>query len=159
MYNNHVVPAVPLLTSVNRLSGSSARINWIPLTHDEARGILTSLEIAYEPVRDSDCLSHNANDSDIAFVRENLFEQRTANITGLEPSTEYCIAIQVSTSAGESGFSNSIKLSCKICYVYMNYYNRYCFKQSIKPLAKTYYKSYTTCSAHWSTIPNKVYAP
>ena len=112
------VPAVPVLTSVNRLSGSSARINWIPLTHDEARGLLTSLEIAYEPVGDSDCWAHNTNDSDVMLVRENLFEQRTANITGLEPSTEYCIAIQVRTSAGESGFSNSIKLSCKIYYMY-----------------------------------------
>ena len=66
-------------------------------------------------VRGSDCLSQNANDSEVALVRENLFEQDTANITGLEPSTEYCIAIQVRTTAGESGFSNFIKLPRKTC--------------------------------------------
>ena len=109
------VPAVPTLTSVSRLSGSSARINWIPLTQDEARGLLISLEIAYEPVGDSDCAYHNTSNSEIAFVRENLFEQRTANITGLEPNSKYCVAIQVKTSTGESGFSNSIQLPCKIC--------------------------------------------
>ena len=121
MHNNHTVPAVPVLTSVNRLSGSSARINWIPLTHDEARGLLTSLEIAYGPVvENSDCMSHSPNDSEVALVREDLFEQRTANITGLEPNTEYCIAIRVRTSAGESGFSNSIKLLCKISSIFLH---------------------------------------
>ena len=60
-------------------------------------------------------MSHSTNDSEVILMRESLFEQRTANITGLEPNSEYCIAIQVRTSAGESGFSNSIKLPCKIC--------------------------------------------
>ena len=108
-----LVPAIPTLTSVSRLSRSSAVINWIPLTHAEAKGLLTSLEIAYEPVVDSDCSSYNFMDSETIFMTENLFEQSTANITGLEPNREYCIAIQVSTSGGESGFSNIIKLPCK----------------------------------------------
>ena len=116
----HTVPAVPTLTSVNRLSGSSARINWIPLTQDEARGLLTSFEIAYETVRDSDCSNHSASDSEMAFVRENLFEQHTTSITGLEPNSEYCVAIQVRTSEGESGFTNSIKLPCKTCMHYIH---------------------------------------
>ena len=112
----HTVPAVPTLISVDRLSGSSATVDWIPLTQDEARGLLTSLEIAYEPVFDStvDCSNLEFLDSETIFVRENLFEQSSANITGLEPNREYCVAIQVSTSGGDSGFSNSIKLSCKM---------------------------------------------
>ena len=91
-------------------------INWIPLTQAEARGLLTTLEIAYEPVMDStsDCSSYDYMDSETILMRENLFEQSTANITGLEPTHEYCIAIQVSTSGGESGFSNAIKLPCKL---------------------------------------------
>ena len=112
----HTVPAVPTLLSVHRLSGSSATVNWIPLTHDEARGLLTSLEIAYEPVLDStlDCSNLEFMDSETIYVRENLFEQSSANITGLEPNRKYCVAIRVSTSGGDSGFSNSIKLSCKM---------------------------------------------
>ena len=110
-----IVPAVPTLLSVHRLSGLSATVDWIPLTQDEARGLLTSLEIAYEPVFDStlmDCSNLEFVDSETFFVRENLFEQSSANITGLEANREYCVAIRVSTSGGDSGFSNSIKLSC-----------------------------------------------
>ena len=115
--NTGIVLAVPTLSSVRRISGSSAAVDWIPLTQDEARGLLTSLEIAYQPVLDStlDCSNTEFMDSETVFVRENLFEQSSANISGLEPNREYCIAIQVRTSGGESGFSSSIKLSCKTC--------------------------------------------
>ena len=111
-----IVPATSALTSVSRLSGSLAVINWIPLTQTEARGLLTMLEIAYEPVMDStlECSSYDFMDSQAVHMMENLFEQSTANITGLEPNLEYCIAIQVSTSGGESGFSNAIKLPCEL---------------------------------------------
>ena len=94
------VPTVPILTSVNRLSGPAAMINWIPLTQDEARGLLTSLEIAYEPVRESDCSHYNFMDREIVLVRENLFEQNTANITGLEPNHD--------TSGGERADSATV---------------------------------------------------
>ena len=112
----YTVPTVPTLVSVDRLSGSSATVDWIPLTLDEARGLLTSLEIAYEPVLDStlDCSNLEFVDSGTIYVRENLFEQSSANITDLEPNREYCVAIRVSTIGGDSGFSSSIKLSCKM---------------------------------------------
>jgi hypothetical protein len=76
------------------------------------------LEIAYEPVMDStsECSSYDFMDSEtvLNYMMENHFEQSTANITGLEPNREYCIAIQVGTSGGESGFSNAIKLPCEL---------------------------------------------
>ena len=106
--------AAPILTSVLRLGATMAVIRWIPPTHDEARGLLTSLEIAYELIRESDCFDHNFTDSDAVLVRENLFEQQSANITGLEPNYEYCVAIQVKTSGGDSGFSNIVKLPRKL---------------------------------------------
>ena len=123
-FNCVTVVAVPTLLSVRRISGSSATVDWIPLTQDEARGLLTSLEIAYQPVLNTtlNCSNLEFVDSGILFVRENLLEQNSANITGLEPSREYCIAIQVRTSGGESGFSSSIKLSCKkFCKIITNY--------------------------------------
>ena len=117
------MPAVPTLTSISRHSGLSARISWIPLTHDDARGFLTSLEIAYKPVSDTtgtlDCSNIDFMESETVFVRENLFEQSSGNITGLEPNREYCVAIRVSTSGGDSRFSNSLKLSCKILLLCM----------------------------------------
>ena len=99
--------------STERISIASARINWIPLTLDEAKGILTRLEIAYEPVRADGCTSFNSMDSEAVLVTENLFEQNTAIISGLAPNREYCVAIKVSTSGGESGFSNSIQIPRK----------------------------------------------
>ena len=52
--------------------------------------------------------------SEVIHVRGNLFDQNTTNITGLEPNREYCVAIQVSTNGGDSGFSNIVKLPCKL---------------------------------------------
>ena len=106
---------VPRLLSVRRISGSLATVDWIPLIQDEEGGLLTFLEIAYQPVLNTtlNCSNLEFVDSEKVSVRENLFEQSSANITGLEPNREYCIAIQARTSGGESGFSNSIKLLCK----------------------------------------------
>ena len=112
--NYHAVPAIPILRSAIRISGPSARINWIPLTPDEARGLLTSLEITYEPAGRSGCFGYDFTESGVIRVRGNLFEQNTTNITGLEPNREYCVAIQVSTNGGDSGFSNIVNLPCKL---------------------------------------------
>ena len=120
---NIVALTVPTLLSVRRISGSSAAVDWTPLTQDEARGLLTSLEIAYEPVLDTtpNCSNTEFVDSETIFVRENLFEQSSANITGLELNREYCIAIRVRTSGGDSRFSSSIRLSCKMFHKFIDY--------------------------------------
>ena len=92
-------------------------ISWTPLTQAEARRVfITTLEIVYEPVIDLaiNCSNYDFMDSATILIRENLFERSTANITDLEPNREYCIAIQVSTNGGESGFSNAIKLQRKL---------------------------------------------
>ena len=114
-YYIYIVPAVPTLVSVNRVSGSLGSVDWIPLTPAEARGLLTSLEIAYKSAGELglNCSSYSFIDSEKVIQRENLFEHSTAIITGLQRNYEYCVAIQASTSAGESGFSNPIKLPCK----------------------------------------------
>lgn len=104
----YTVPAIPSLSSVERLSAVSARVNWIPLTPDEARGILTLLEIAYEPIRVRDCTDFYPRDAELMEMRENLFDQSTAIINGLQPNQEYCVSIKVATSGGESGYSSSL---------------------------------------------------
>ena len=113
----NAVPDVPAFISVSRLNGSSAMIRWIPLTQTEVeRFLIIELEIAYEPIIDSvtNCSSYNFTDSETVLIRENLLQQSTASITGLEPNREYCIAIQVGTSdGGESGFQNAVKIPCK----------------------------------------------
>lgn len=111
--NPGTVPAIPTLLSVERFSAVSARVNWRPLTPDEARGLLTQLEIGYEPVQSKDCTSFYPRDSQVVYLTERLFEQNSATLSDLKPNTEYCIVIKVSTSAGESGYSNSILLPCE----------------------------------------------
>jgi hypothetical protein len=116
-YDMPTVPDVPALTSVVRFNGSSAIVSWIPLTQAEAgRFLITALELAYELVTDSalNCSNYDFMDSATILIRENLLEQSTANITGLEPNREYCIVIQVITSRGERGFRNAIKLPCEL---------------------------------------------
>ena len=70
--------------------------------------MLTLLEIAYEPVRVKGCADFYYMDAELIQMRENLFDQSTTVITGLQPNQEYCVAIKVATSGGESGFSSSL---------------------------------------------------
>ena len=121
-FNNNIiiikfftVPAIPSISSVERLSAVSARVNWIPLTPDEARGILTLLEIAYEPVRVKGCTDFFSMDAELIQMRENLYDQNTAVITGLQPNQEYCVVLKVATSGGESGFSSSLLILGMSC--------------------------------------------
>ena len=46
-------------------------------------------------------------------MAEDIDTQSEAVINGLIPTEQYCVAIQVSTIAGESGFSQVLTLSCK----------------------------------------------
>ena len=73
----YIMPVIPTLLSVHRLSGSSATVNWIPLTQGTDS---TSFEVAYEPALDStqDCSSLEFMDSETVFVREHPFEQGSA---------------------------------------------------------------------------------
>lgn len=87
-------------------------MTWVPLTLDDARGILTQLDIAYEPVRAKDCSTFYPDDSEVLYRTEYLFEQSSAIIDGLRPENEYCVSIKVSTIGGESGFSDSILIPC-----------------------------------------------
>ena len=87
------------------------------MTLDDARGILTQLDIAYEPVRAKDCTEFYPDDSAVLYITENLFEQSTAIIGGLEPDKEYCVAIKISTIGGESGFSNSLIIPCEFLFI------------------------------------------
>lgn len=107
------VPAEPVVTSAERLSGTSAIVQWIPITYDEARGLLTSLEIVYEPVKESSCAKHYFKDSETLILTQDLFGHSEATISGLAPSHEYCIAIRASTNGGKGGYSNIVKLLCK----------------------------------------------
>lgn len=109
------MPAIPSITSVERLNALSAKVTWVPLTLDDARGILTQLDIAYEPVLAKDCTTFYPDDSKVLYSTEYLFEQSSAVINGLRPEYEYCASIKVSTIGGVSGFSNSILIPCE-CY-------------------------------------------
>ena len=113
MYLFRAVPVVPTVSSVIRLSESSAKVFWIPLTPDEARGVLTQLEIAYQPAANGSCSSIGEEGMQLMTIEEEIDTQSEVVVDGLVAGEEYCVAIQVSTTAGESGFSNIQKAPCK----------------------------------------------
>ncbi len=56
-------------------------------------------------------------------IEENIDTQSEALIGDLDASLEYCVAIQVSTIAGESGFSNILKIQCEfVLFFFDSYY-------------------------------------
>ena len=113
MYDTFLVPDIPTLNTVVRLSEGVVKVLWTPLTPDEARGVLTQLEIIYQPASGGQCLTINENSTQLMMIDENIDTQREAEVAGLDESLEYCVAIRVRTSAGESGHSNVLKAHCK----------------------------------------------
>lgn len=93
------------------------KVFWVPLTPDEARGVLTKLQIAYQPTNGGTCSSVDVDSMQVMTIMEEVDTQSVALIDGLEGSKEYCVGIQVSTTAGESGYSNTLKAHCKPRYI------------------------------------------
>lgn len=108
-----IVPVIPVISNVVRTSKGVAKVFWIPLTPDEARGVLTQFQIAYEPATNGLCSDITEDDMRVMSLMENIDTQSEAEIDGLDGSREYCVAIQVSTRAGESGFTDTLKAHCK----------------------------------------------
>lgn len=111
------------MLSVLRISGQRATIKWEPITPDKAKGALVLFQIATQPSREEKCLPFHSNINHTTLHNYSLSEdnimlinhtkkQSAVNITGLVPTEEYCVAMQVINGAGESGFSESLKLSC-----------------------------------------------
>ena len=96
-----------------RTNDTSARVFWIPLSLEDARGVLTSLQIAYELARNGTCTDIDEEDMQLMTITESVHTQSEAVIDGLLATEEYCVAIQVSTRAGESGYSDLLTLHCE----------------------------------------------
>lgn len=109
------VPNLPILTNVIRTHAELAKILWIPLTPDEARGVLTNLRIVYTPATNGTCSYSSIHGDGMKQMNmaEEIDMQSEAIIDGLKSTEQYCVAIQVSTTAGESGFSQVQLLSRK----------------------------------------------
>ena len=77
--------------------------------------MLTELDIAYQPAVNGSCsrADFGAEGMKLLTMEEQIDTQSEAVLDELEPGEEYCVAIQVSTIAGESGFSNILKAQCK----------------------------------------------
>ena len=106
------VPNIPTISNVIRISDKAAKVFWIPLTPEQARGVLTRLQIAYQPAVNGRCVSFSEG-MEYVTIKEQIDTLSEAVVDGLEADQEYCMAIQVSTSAGDSGYSNILKAHCK----------------------------------------------
>ena len=106
------VPNIPTISDAIRVTKDTMKVIWIPLTPDEARGVLTSLQIAYQPSLNGSCDLLDEDDMQLMTIMEDIDTQSSAVIDGLLASEEYCVGIQVITIAGESGYSDIIKAQC-----------------------------------------------
>lgn len=112
-------PNVPAINTVARLSGPNGIISWNSITPANARGFLTSIELAYEPSErtgSNECPSLDSSKHVVSFRDDmfNLYEISSYSIPDLIPDEEYCVAIQASTSAGSSGYSGPTRMSCEL---------------------------------------------
>ena len=105
-----------------RVSGQSATIEWISLTRNETRGVLITIQVAMLTKHLSQaCLLLDLDISNDSYaetlqynVTEDVMQKSMITITSLEPTEEYCIAIQVINGAGKSGYSDPLQLSCEL---------------------------------------------
>ena len=132
---------------MDRLTGQTAIVSWVPLTPDETRGLLTTLQIAYVPLRDGgQCQPIIEDGSNVLHMTEDLMVQSMASITGLLPNLPYCVAMQVGTSAGESGFSETLTLPRECSYMTNAFIIDHQILRNFKNFA-TYYFCSSTKSA------------
>ena len=90
-----------------RISATSIRLSWQPLTPEESRGTISMYHVKYRPLarvtrRSLDDMSVVINTTDVAVT-----------ITDLDPRVAYAVAIAASTSAGMGNYSNETVIGCK----------------------------------------------
>jgi hypothetical protein len=115
--HSFAAPLVPSVTAVARLSGANGIIGWDSITPEKARGFLTTIQVAYETSDrgESDACPMLTAAKEVVTFNDtyDLNEISTYSIPDLIPDKEYCFAVQASTSAGPSGYSSPIRMTCK----------------------------------------------
>lgn len=109
-------PNIPTINTAARLSGANGTISWDPITPENARGFLTSIQLAYEASERTgmdECPSLDVSKHVVTFT-DNLYQISTYSIPDLTPDEEYCVAIRASTSVGPSDYSQPIRMSCEL---------------------------------------------
>ena len=92
----HVVPRYgPRVTNVTRLSGDSVAVSWVPLSREEARGVITKYTVTVQPAntrrRQERTVTVSVSPSEIMAVVE-----------GLDHTLAYWVSVSASTAAGTS---------------------------------------------------------
>ena len=108
-------PVRPTINGVVRLAGDNGTISWDPITPENARGFLTSVTLAYEEVpRTGNDQCPPLDSAKTKTFTENLYEISSYSIANLTANQEYCVALQASTIAGSSGYTEPLRLSCEL---------------------------------------------
>ena len=75
IFANPAVPNIPSISNVIRINDNSAKVFWVPLTPDEARGVLTDLQIAYQPSPNGTCTYLDESGMQLMTIEENIDTQ------------------------------------------------------------------------------------
>ena len=106
-----LVPNVPNITALARLSGKRGVLTWQPYTLDTSKGFLTNIEVYYQsvPVTSTGCPS--SLDRSAKIIRVGANESRYV-FTELLAEEEYCVAVKAGTAIGNMS-SIVLRLPCK----------------------------------------------
>ena len=108
----HAVPAAaPKIKPFLRISATSVRISWQPLTPEESRGVVSMYHVKYRPL---ERVTRRSLD-DMSVVISTIDLEVT--ITDLDPRVTYAVAVAASTSAGIGNYSSETVVECK-CIIY-----------------------------------------
>ena len=149
---------------MERLSGQTARVVWTPLTPVQVKGTLILLEIDYYVKQngDSSCTLFESEQMDsslkIVHIEGKIFELTAANITGLIPNLVYCVALQVSTGAGDSGYSNFLELPRKLLFKSLLLSNHYEGDTYSRTQLNGYPSMVDTCNKQAFQSPERIYS-
>ena len=101
------VPAVSPVGVTERLSATSIKVTWDPLTVEESGGNVTLYHVRCRPV---DRTVRPGTD-DLSVVVNTTNSE--AVIEDLDPRVVYAVSLAASTSAGIGNYSNEITVECK----------------------------------------------
>ena len=92
----HVVPRYgPRVTNVTRLSGDSVEVSWVPLSREEARGVITEYTVTAQPA------NTQRREERTVIVSVPPSESMTV-VEGLDQKLAYWVSVSASTAAGTS---------------------------------------------------------
>ena len=101
----------PTITSVQRTSGTSARITWDPIPHQYRNGDLTAYHLTYLVAVNGSCVDTSGDQQTTLTSADD--SSSVGFLINLDSLQEYCVRIAGATVHGVGVFGRYWKIPCK----------------------------------------------